>query len=114
MKNCESLAEFFGWLEEDYANEDVLFDGSISELSAFLEDDYHIEYHYDYTRKNVFYIILGHMLIKYGKYIFDDYLRLVNEAITEVAMNYDKLELTKEEQLEILNLAKQVKMNCLN
>jgi hypothetical protein len=114
MKDYQPLKEFFSELEEDYILEkDMYFGGSVNWISLVEENEYHIPepyYQCDYTKKNIFYVILGYLILKYSnKYILDNFLYKITKSIKEIEINYKKLELTEEEQLEILNLAKQVK-----
>jgi hypothetical protein len=110
----ENLNEFTIGIKEEF---DIKmprdFCNSVCWTSLVYEDYlyYDLVVKIDYTKKNVFYVILGHLILKYsGKYIFDNLLYKIIESIKEVEINYKKLELTEEEQLEILNLAKQVKI----
>lgn len=85
--------------------------GSLTWSALFYEDawNYDLAVNTDYTFKNVFYVYLGYLICKHGKYILKYFINTINSAVQEVEKNYKDLDLTSDEQLEILKIARQVK-----
>ena len=85
--------------------------GSLTWSALFYEDawNYDLAVNTDYTFKNVFYVYLGHLICKHGKYILEHFANCITASIQEIEENYMNLDLTAEEQLEILEIARQVK-----
>jgi hypothetical protein len=97
----------------EYCNKDFY---GICNLSLHeLDESFHINEkdgldYGDYTEINLFYIYIGYFTLKYsGKYILRYFLDAINASIVEVERNYQNFDLSEEDKIEILNLAKQVK-----
>lgn len=83
---------------------------SVCNKALFCENDWGINStSSDYTERNLFYVYLGHLICKHGKYILEHFANCITASIQEIEENYMNLDLTAEEQLEILEIARQVK-----
>lgn len=113
MLYYESLQEFFEGI--NYEFEVKLprdYPWSITNMALACREDFYYNNIFvlrDYTFINVFYIYIGHLICKYGKNILESFLNSIKSAIEEVEKNYKDLDLTSDEQLKILEIARQVK-----
>jgi len=115
MLYYESLKEFFESINYEFEVKlPRQSPWSITNMALACREDYYhnnLSVIKDYTFISVFYVYVGHLICKNGKYILESFLSHINESIAEVEKNCKNFDLTADEQLEILEIAKKVKQD---
>jgi hypothetical protein len=115
MKNWESLKEVLDNLEYDFTVKLQRAPYSATNMAYYSEDSFHYDIVVlkDDTAKNVIYVYIGYLLCKYGKYIHQHFVECITNAVNEIEENPATLDLTVEEQQEILEIARKVKKDLV-